>query len=136
MRIAFIISLLACFCAASAQHQDLLRHDYYLEQSRSIDCDNTSGSNPEHAICLFKELTAADSLLSIEFDRLLSGIENEIVRDSLITWQQTWQQMTNYESLVCVIGAQGWMRDIGILHYRLEATRRRQLAVNGMQEGL
>lgn len=107
----------------SKPHSDLLRFDFYQEQAITIDCDSTTGSNPEHAICLYKDLVAAEVEMQTLLDCLSNGISNADAKSQLTSYQEKWSERRRFESYLAANHASGYLRDILILDHRLIVTQ-------------
>ncbi len=122
----FLLSLISYVCSSQTNyHSDLLRSNFYEQQAKTMNCDSSSGSNPEHALCLYMQLQILDN----QMDSLLATAPNSLPPSlSWLTFQKDqreWLAKRRESSYEAAAESSGYYRDILILDSRVQSTKMR-----------
>jgi uncharacterized protein YecT (DUF1311 family) len=103
-------------------------------QNIKIDCNNTSGSNIEHRVCLNIQLRRTDSLMLSKFNKLLHKTESDSLKTILLDFQNNWEFQRKSISLIMADGLENNAEAIVYMHSMQKLTELRLLALNYILE--
>lgn len=62
----------------------------YMEMTKGIDCENTTGTSIESRICLNYKFQKIDSILNLRLVSYLNKIESDSLKSQIKTYQEKW----------------------------------------------
>lgn len=124
-----IVVLLSILCSSvfgqDETDAERLASMSYMKYSSTVNCDSTSGTNLEHKICLNLEFQRVDSILNHRFDLLVSDIENDSIREQLMSFQKHWAKNRRMQSVLVTEGLGGHSAGIYYLRSMIKSTELR-----------
>ncbi len=111
-----------------AQNTDdvgFLKDLHYMKGFEGIDCDNTSGSNLEHRICLNIQLRKVDSIMLAKYNNIINSINNDSIKTVFKTHQKNWEYERKSISLIKCGGLESNVEAIIYMHSMMELTKLR-----------
>lgn len=126
MKISMFVFFLVCsrfLCSQDTSDVHRLKNLKYMSLSQNVDCNNTSGSNLDHRICLNLEFQELDSVMNKMFVRILNLLDNDSTRIELQRYQLEWVKHRRLHSQILSEGYQGHMLGVRFLYTMIRITR-------------
>jgi len=125
--VVFILLTLVSYQLRAQDTSDVqrLREMHYMSLAGDIDCDNTTGTNIEHRICLNLEFQKLDSIMNMTFLKLLARTDNDSIKVKLRENQLSIVNNRRLQSEIISDGYTGHTLGIIYLNCMVESTRSR-----------